>query len=305
MATGGSSLDGFRRLPAVAAMAAAAVSQACSIDVNAEGSVLTETRTLAVTGQPELRLATHDGSIELRGWDRQEIMLEIRRRAATDEEARALAVTVTQEGNRIEVEAPGGSQRRRVIRFGGWGGEGVSFIVRAPRRLALDAATRDGSIAVEDLSGSILLDSGDGSIRGERLEGSVKAHTGDGSIALIDAAGKLDLDSGDGSIRVSGRLDELVLRTGDGSVSVDADSGSAMAADWSVTSGDGSITLNLPSPFNAEVEAQSGDGDIRVLSPEARVRQHDDPRTFRGRLGTGGRTIHARSGDGSITIASR
>jgi hypothetical protein len=289
------------------AMAACAglLSSACSIDVNGAGAELIEEKTFQVTGQPELTLHTFDGSIEVRSWDRNEVRVEIRRRAASNDEARALEVTTTQDGNRILIDAPAGRDRRRVVRFGGWVNEGVSFRVQVPRQLALDAQTGDGSIAVEELAGRIVLKTGDGSIRGSRVEGEITADTGDGSITITDAAGSVNLDSGDGSVRLSGRIEDLRVHTGDGSVSMDVIEGSAMKSDWSVTTGDGSITLNLPQAFDGEVDVQSGDGSVTVNGASGTSDAGDDRGSFRGRLGAGGRTLTARSGDGSITISSR
>lgn len=278
---------------------------ACSIDVNGAGTVLTEEKTFQVTGSPDLKLHTFDGAIEVRSWDRNEVSVEIQRRAATADDAKALEVTTTQEGNRIVIDAPG-RERRHVIRIGSWQGESVTLIVRTPRQLTLDAQTGDGSISTGDLAGTITLLSGDGSIRGARLEGAVKAHTGDGSIAIQAAAGGFDLHSGDGSIQLDGRIEDLRAHTGDGSVVLDAGDGSAMKNDWSVTSGDGSISVRLPGRFDADVDAQSGDGRVRASwAPEQRSDDDGDRGTFRGRLGAGGHTLRARSGDGSITLSSR
>src|SRR5688500_10969835 len=104
----------------VAAVLAVTLSAACSIDVDGAGAVVTEEKTFQLTGQPDLKLHTFDGSIEVRGWDRNEVSVEIRRRAATDDEARALEVTTTQEGNRVVIDARGRQGRRRVIRIGSW-----------------------------------------------------------------------------------------------------------------------------------------------------------------------------------------
>ena len=37
-----------------------------------------------------------------------------------------------------------------------------------------------------------------------------------------------------------------------------------MAGDWSVTTGDGSITATLPRDFSAEIDVTSGDGSVSV-----------------------------------------
>lgn len=289
-----------------AAIVVGTLCAACSIDVRGEGTVVTETKTFQLTGPADLRLRTFDGAIEVRSWDRNEVSVEVMRRAATTEDAKALEVTTTQDGNRIVIDARAGRERRRVLRIGSWQGEGVSFIVRAPRQLTLDAQTGDGSITSGDLAGVLTLQSGDGSIRGERLEGQIKAHTGDGSIAVHDSRGQLDLDSGDGSITVSGRVDDLRVHTGDGSISLDIENGSSMKNDWSVTSGDGSVSITLPAVLDAEIDAQSGDGRVRASwAPEQRSGDDDDRGSFRGRLGAGGHTLRIRSGDGSITLSER
>lgn len=281
----------------------AATVSACSIDVNGAGVTTREEKTFHVTGRPDLTLKTSDGSIEIRSWDRNEIRLEIVRRAATTEEAEALEVTTTQDGNRIEVDARD-DDRRQIIRIGRWVGDSVSYIVRVPRQLILNATTGDGSITVDDLAGMVTLASGDGSIRGARVDGDVSVRTGDGSIVLDATSGRVDLDTGDGSVRLSARLDALRVHTGDGSVTLDVRDGSTMAEDWSVETGDGSVSVSVPAQFSAEVDLRSGDGTVQVNGVTADG-DESDRRRYSGRLGTGGRTLSARSGDGSITVRTR
>jgi hypothetical protein len=283
---------------------AALTSSACTIDLHGEGAVVSEQKTFPATGEVTLRLETFDGAIEVRSWERNEVSVEILRTANTAEEARALEVRASQDGNRITVEAPN-HRTGHNIRIGAWRSPSVAFIVRAPRRMMLEAATGDGSITVGDLAGTLTLRSGDGAIRAENLEGRITASTGDGSISVHDSRGELDVDSGDGSIRLSGYFESLRVHSGDGSVTVDAAEGSEMKDDWSVTTGDGSVRVSLPSRFNAEIDAQSGDGRVTTdWSTERRDDENDeDRRTFRGRLGAGGRKLTIRSGDGSINLS--
>jgi hypothetical protein len=301
----GKQLEDFKMQKLVAAtIIIGALCSACSIDVQGEGAVVTETKTFQLNGPADLTLQTHDGAIEIRSWDRNEVSVEIMRRAASDEDAEKLVVNTTQNGNRIVVDAPAGRESRHVIRLGSWQGESVSFIVRAPRQLTLDAQTGDGSIVAGDLAGVLNLRSGDGAIRGERLEGRVKAHTGDGSIAIHDARGEFELDSGDGSVALSGRLDNLRVHTGDGSVSIDAATGSILKTNWEVTTGDGSVSVRLPANLDAEIEAESGDGRVHASwAPQQRSDDDDDRGRFRGRLGAGGPTLRIHTGDGSITMS--
>jgi DUF4097 and DUF4098 domain-containing protein YvlB len=131
----------------------------------------------------------------------------------------------------------------------------------------------------------------------------VRAHTGDGSIKLEGINGALDVDTGDGSITASGKMTSVRARSGDGSVTIHADAGSAPEADWDISTGDGSVTLELPDDFNGELDAHTGDGGIRINDVTlSNVSGKIGRNNVRGRLGSGGRNVRVRTGDGSITL---
>ena len=134
------------------------------------------------------------------------------------------------------------------------------------------------------------------------------SRTGDGSISITDAAGRVEADSGDGSVELTGRFDAVDVRTGDGSVRLDVLDGSVLKTDWSVNTGDGSITLRLPRDLDAELDAHTGDGGVHADGlPVAAERDGSDARRTATpcarRIGKGGRTLRLRSGDGSINIS--
>jgi hypothetical protein len=282
-------------------------SAGCSIDVRANNVVTREEKRFTVSGDLDLNLRTFDGSIQVRSWDRNEVLVEIERRGPDKESTEALVVNTTQDGKRIVVDAPSPQERREGIHFGSWQSPSVNLIVTAPRRLTMEARTGDGSITAEDLVGTVALNTGDGSIRLARADGRLRARTGDGSIQITDAVGSVEAASGDGSIEVEGRFEAIEVRTGDGSVRVDVRDGSVMKTDWSIGTGDGAISLRVPGDLDAEVDAHSSDGRVRAdgISQAERSRDDDDRGTLRGRLGKGGRVMRLRSGDGSIDISRR
>lgn len=283
----------------------ALASTACVINVNDESVVVREERRFAVSGDPDLALKTFDGSIRVQAWDRNEVLVEIERRGATREEAESIQIRTAQDGNRIQIEVPR-AERDGVIHVGSFTSPSASLFVSVPRRISLRAETGDGSITAQRIAGRIELRSGDGSIRSEDVEGDVTVNTGDGSVAVVGVNGRVDLSSGDGSISVRGRLDGVRANTGDGAVDVEADTGSAMSDDWTVTTGDGSITVRLPDAFNAELDAESGDGSVSAAGTTVTATQQDEDRQrLRGRIGSGGRSIRLRSGDGPIRIITR
>ena len=85
-----------------------------------------------------------------------------------------------------------------------------------------------------------------------------------------------------------------------------------MDDDWEISTGDGSVAIYLPTGFNADLDAHTGDGRIRNdLDVVRATRGSDDGddererRTLRGRLGQGGKRLRVQTGDGSITLKAR
>ena len=80
-------------------VAVSVASSACTIDVQGEESVVREQRRFAVSGTPDLTVRTFDGSIEIRPWDREEILVDVERRAGSEAAANAIVVdTSSQNG---------------------------------------------------------------------------------------------------------------------------------------------------------------------------------------------------------------
>ena len=93
------------------------------------------------------------------------------------------------------------------------------------------------------------------------------------------------------------------MHTGDGTVTLVASSGSAATGDWTIATGDGSVTLELPDAFNADLDAHTGDGRIAVEELDyLRGERSNGKNRLRGQLGSGGRSLRIRTGDGSITL---
>jgi DUF4097 and DUF4098 domain-containing protein YvlB len=208
-----------------------------------------------------------------------------------------VTITESQTGDRVDIEV-----RLPKVRHGfGTGHRSISVALRVPKRADLDIHTGDGSIEVQPVSGHIDLSTGDGSITADGLQGGIRLHTGDGSIRATALSGRLEADTGDGHMNVRGRFDVLDLRTGDGGIDAAAEPGSRVEAAWSLTSGDGGITLRLPGGLSADVDAHTGDGGI-VLDKPVTVTGSISHNTVRGKLGDGGLALRIRTGDGGIRL---
>jgi hypothetical protein len=275
------------------------LSSGCTVTVDSHSEIVRDEKRFTVSGRADVRVSTFDGSIEIQSWDKPDVVIEIEKRGPTRSAIEGLEITSTQKGNVIELEV----KRPRNESFSGIGlhrTANARLIVNVPRETNIRARSGDGSIRVARISGEIDLRTGDGSIRASDVSGDLTFDTGDGSITVDGAEGKLSVDTGDGSVNVSGRLGGLKLHTADGSVVYRAEPGSSMTDPWEITTGDGSVSLYLPSDFGADIDALTGDGSIRNdLAVEASG-DEKARRTLRGRIGSGGKLLRVRTGDGTI-----
>ena len=270
-------------LPATLAAVLAAPACVDIIGADMNRYVERDEKHFAVSGKPDVALATFDGSIEVRPWDKADVQVVIEKRGRDRDAVAAIEVKAEQHGDRIEITVT--EPKRDHAGFIFHVSRSARLIVSVPAASDVAAKSGDGSIDIERVAGHVQLRSGDGSIRGRMLGGDVEANTGDGSI-------KLD-----------GKLTSVRVHTGDGSVTIRADAGSSPGADWDITTGDGSVTLEVPDGFGAELDAHTGDGGIHVRDVMiSNVTGNIGKNTVRGRLGDGGKAVRVRTGDGSITL---
>lgn len=277
------------------------LSAGCTVTVDSHSEIVREEKRFTVDGRGDVRVTTFDGSIEIRSWDRPEIVVEVEKRGPSKAAVDGLEIVSEQKGNRIELEV----KRPRNESFSGIGLHRTAYarlIVSVPRDTDVRARSGDGSIRVERIAGRIDLRTGDGSIRASDLSGDITLDTGDGSVTVDNVEGSLTVDTGDGSVNVSGRVSGLKLHTGDGSVVLRAQPGTVMRDAWEITTGDGGVSLYLPSDFGAELDAHTGDGTIRNDLNVEDAGEQGTRRTLKGRIGAGGKPLRVRTGDGSIRL---
>lgn len=295
------------RAAAVAAVALGV--SACDITVGAVEYKVSEEKRFAVTGPARVNLSTFDGSIEVRGWDRPEVLIEIEKRGPDQQTTDAIKVTATQQGATVTIDIPEPSGFRST----NWRNSPSARIVASiPATSNVVIRSGDGSVTLRRVTGSLDIKTEDGSVRLDGTSGALLVRTGDGSIHAEDVNGTVDAQTGDGSVALEGILKAVRVETNDGSVQVTARQGSAMDTDWSMVTGDGSIRAELAKGFSAEIDAESGDGRVYV---EGLTKDHDDESASGGRhdreerrrrasgtLGSGGKLLKLRTGDGSITV---
>jgi hypothetical protein len=284
-------------------VAAALALAACDITIGASEFSVREEKRFAVSGQARLTLSTFDGSIEVRGWDRSEVVVEVEKVGPDQKTVDRIQVKAAQEGNAITIDVPKPSPLETT---GLRRTPSASLVVSVPMKTAVLARSGDGSIEVRRVTGTLDLDTEDGSIRLEEVAGTLVARTGDGSVSGQKVDGQAEIRSGDGSIALDGVLTGVKVETRDGSVELTARPGSRADSEWEVTTGDGDVRVQVPKGFSADLDARTGDGRVRVDSitdtPEARKDEGEERDSVTGKLGAGGKALRIRTSSGSITV---
>lgn len=233
-------------------------------------------KTYKVSGKPELRIDSGDGSIDVNPGPPGEISVELTTRGYRIGE-HGVRIEESQTGNTVEV----------ILHFPdvhfSFGNHSAHLDVRVPPELSADLHTGDGHIELSGLKGSLLLRTGDGHVTADNVDGSLQVKTGDGKV------------------RASGRFDQLDIHTGDGSIEVEARNGSRNQLGWTITTSDGHVDLTLPADFSADLDVHTGDGHITSDLPVT-VSGEMNRNTLRGKMNQGGPTLKIRTGDGSIRL---
>jgi len=287
----------------------------CEVNLNSEGLSAREVKTFKVGGLAELNLDTFDGAIELHSWDKNEIEVEIEKRAMERVLLDEIKIDAQQQGDKVTVKITGPTRmEHRGLTIGVNISPTARLRVAVPRNINIHAVSGDGSIRAEAIEGRLVLNTSDGSVTGTRLGGDLQIRSGDGSIRLDNTTGKLDLETTDGSIVFEAQPTVLRAKTGDGSIRATIEPDTVMSDNWELTTSDGTVVVNLPSVFSAELDVETSDGSVRTNHPlldddRERRREGEDSderrerrRMLRSKLGDGGKMFRIRSGDGSIRI---
>jgi hypothetical protein len=236
-------------------------------------------KTYTLTGNPDLRVETSDANIHVSTWDQNTIEARVTTTRYKIGEG-GIRIEEHQTGDAVEIDVRFPHSHGITI---DWGQHRVEVEIHMPRKGRVDLRTGDGKIDLGNFKGEMQLRSGDGS---QDLDG-------------VD--GKLRATTGDGHIRANGRFDELELKTGDGRVDARANAGSSLAMEWRLESGDGTVTLEVPENFAADVDLHTGDGHIDLDMPvttEGKIRENE----VHGKLNGGGNLLVIHTGDGSIRL---
>ncbi len=273
------------------------------------------TKSYTVSGRAQVRVDTNDGAVQIYTGDTKQV--DFRVLYDGYEMNKTLHVDSRQDGDSVQINA-------RVNGHWGfsWGNNhrNIRIEVHMPKDADLQIDTGDGSVTTQSVNGKVKIHTGDGSVRAQEVSGDVDIDTGDGSITVdgakgeirlrtgdghIDARnldGKVDAMSGDGHIKLDGRLDALSVKTGDGSIDARLQPGSKVNSSWSIRTGDGSVDIVLPADLQANIDASTNDGHISLGIPVT-VEGTFSNSQIHGKMNGGGQPLVIHTGDGSIRLS--
>jgi hypothetical protein len=176
----------------------------------------------------------------------------------------------------------------------------VKYTIAIPRGVRLRASTGNGELSVDKAGADVELRTGNGAIHIGETAGSVAASTGNGDLEIESARGPVRASSGNGRIFVSTSSGPVSAHTGNGDIDVRMQTLSS-DADMDFRSGSGAVRVTLPPDFSGDVDASTGNGDLRT-DFAIKLIGRLDPQHMRGTIGAGGRVIRMQTGNGRLEI---
>lgn len=235
-------------------------------------------KTYTISGKPDLRVETSDANIHVDTWDQNTIEARVTTKNWKIGEG-GVKITERQTGDAVQIEV---RLPRNYVTFS-VSSHRVDVDIHMPREGRVFLTSSDGAIRLSNFKGNMELQSSDGSQEIDSVDGSLRAHTSDGHI------------------RANGRFDALDLSASDGRIEARATPGSQITGGWNLRAGDGSITLQVPENFAADVSLHTSDGHITADMPilmDGRLGE----KNIRGKLNGGGNLLNIHTSDGSIHL---
>jgi hypothetical protein len=163
------------------------------------------------------------GVISVRGWDRQEYAIETCKMAAAETRAAAeqlvRGISVTRSAGHISTTGP--TSPATSNDEGNWQ---IYFIIRAPRDGSLDIQSRNGPVAVDGVNGNVKLRATNGPVSLNNCAGQIEAQTQNGPISFAGGGDvRLNAQNGPISLNLAGEIwngAKLEAHTVNGPVSI-------------------------------------------------------------------------------------
>ena len=176
----------------------------------------------------------------------------------------------------------------------------VGITVLVPRGAQVKMVTGNGAISIEQVGGDVQATTGNGRVRVGGTTGAVRVTTGNGDVDISGAKASVRVTTGNGYVHVSTSEGPVEARSGNGDIDVSMTSLSAKE-DMTFSTGSGGVRVTLPSGYNGELDATTGNGELRS-DFDLKIQGRMDPRRVRATIGDGGPRLRLTTGNGRLEI---
>lgn len=225
------------------------------------------TRTAAFKSGGEVTLENVNGEVEIRTWDKNEILIEGEKSAKTDEELKLIELTVDLTDSRAAIKV------RLPKRSGGFFSGNGSIRAAVRFKLMVPATAVLSKISVVNSSVSI-----------DGVRGSVNASSVNGGIRATKLGGPAQLETVNGSIKVA--FDQV-----------------AAGQSLSFHTVNGGVVVSLPKDAGIQLRTSTVNGRVNCEFP-IELGSTKRGKNISGKIGDGRAELKAETVNGSIRIES-
>jgi DUF4097 and DUF4098 domain-containing protein YvlB len=285
----------------------------CALPLAAHASDESIDRKVAADANGEVVISNVSGTIEVRGWDRNEVQV---------------TGTLGSGVERVDVDSSKGRTMIKVVLPRGSGTDtDADLEVSVPKGSSVEVAAVSADVSsrgvlgtqrLKSVSGEVTADihgsesevssvSGDVTVRGDGKPISLRVRSVSGSLDLTNAAGRLDVVTVSGDARVNmGEATEVRGRTTSGNLEVSGKLARDGRVDVEGVSGDITLRLSAPDGLAMEIESFSGDIEGCLAQNVERVSKYGPGVRLNTRnVEAGGARVRAKTLSGDIEICDR
>ncbi|MBM3787129.1 MAG: DUF4097 domain-containing protein [Acidobacteria bacterium] len=288
----------------------------CDIDIDDVAGGAREEETFQMTKEfapgDRLIVDNYNGSVEITGWDRNDIEITGAKYAHSRERLNEIKIDVSRGAGLLTV--------RTVPPASRMGNHGARYVIRVPKRATLELIkSSNGQLNMSGLQGSITARTSNGTIRTAKIQGDVSASSTNGTIECIDVSGAISARTTNGRIKLESIEGPMDASTTNGPIFAEMKR-STDDRKMRFSTSNGSIDLRLPAGLKNDVRASTTNGSIKTqmpagsnfqvsarttsssISSDFDIQGDISKRRIEGRIGSGGPILDLSTTNGGISL---
>ncbi len=256
-----------------------------------------------------------NGSVEITGWEKNSVQVTGTKHASEEATLKALKIDIVNSPDSIRIRTIGPSGHR--------GGYGAKYVIRLPQSAVIEQVdSSNGGVRLESIDGTARVRTSNGSIKAYRVAGPVELRTSNSSVEVADIPGGAVLSTSNGGIRaesVKGILDAsttnsainvtlndpdpqkpVKLQSSNGSIELTMNG--FKDNDIRVSTSNSAITLRLPSSAHGMLRAHTSNSSVNCDFDLTVKGGQLNKSWVEGQIGSGGPVLDLSTSNGSIRV---